>query len=1127
LTEAQLPLLRSTFAKEVKRNLFEAYLRPCETVINLVSTSISSSAAFPGGEAFHFAFSPKGHHVLAYSSSRIYVINTAERELAVKRELKILRRPASVAILDDGSLLAVLSTDHQVDIYDLTQAPPKHIRALELDHAPRTISLAPMGSVLAAAYDAGVEVYSLAATASLTDRRSVKCDAADSLSFSQDGTQLLGTTLNSRSPSTVILTAPYFDPGDCPPEESISQLWTTSILFPHSSRDCSHAISLPSPLDDEASWAFTYDRVFETFRAVRIDDLRNGTTYFTGPIPDLASGNKLLPTTLPTATSAGDLVAAGFQGKEIWLYGVPEDLDSSSDMSQSTVLNIANEVSTPTGSLARSNSAPSVRSHTWPRDPTSNRIPQWQLLSDKSRNTIIEGRNISTLQGISALKWVTRTSDACCSERLVVVAPGVVGQLSEAEDDGMAPVDGGRFSVLDFDYRPTNGEKCTITIEVGGNEPEVLEEEHRDLEAEVAIVRRRTVAQRGQKPHVLRAATVASRSPPSGSNAPARLGSVSAIPPMPPLPTTSSGPRVQLSPTEEQPETASIASLDEAQEALDAPYAHGSPRSGTTLRRAATAAAINRQLHPTRIVAQEHIQYRRADGREEHPHESDADNWVPPPPPYTRDPVAPLPEHLRNAVLAGAALNSPAPNIRRSSTQRSSGSTDSNIVNALHRSRSTFVPSSEAGRRHNFEPHRSVSDPTSLSTSDDSLDGSEAMTQGSITRFDELYDVSPPDSPELEPARPAVAATAIPSIPVMPGLTYQIPRRPVPSAEPDRNLMNPGPDPSNTHSEPLVAQPAVTDVSRRADSRTLQQWEGMVEPSRNLDVSRPSTGSSLTQTRLDAAVPLRPNDDHRLTELPPSTPTKTPPSSPPDEHIQPVESNRPSSLRVETTPATGPIESAHDTSIAGFSGPSPSQLARLNSRSGRPPNRVLNDPSRRGSGTFAQPNFGSPIHQSSPIARVPVPNAHARAGSHQYRQVWAPPTIPTIPGSPESPAHSPAGFSPSNIQSRQGGFAPVRQASSSTSNLRPRMQRLDTIHSVTSQSEPATHVRSLSMMRKPSRAGKSAAINIEQAKRRGWGGTRKRKKKDRDGASSAGWTDVTRDSYGDETKKKGSKCVVM
>jgi hypothetical protein len=65
------------------------------------------------------------------------------------------------------------------------------------------------------------------------------------------------------------------------------------------------------------------------------------------------------------------------------------------------------------------------------------------------------------------------------------------------------------------------------------------------------------------------------------------------------------------------------------------------------------------------------------------------------------------------------------------------------------------------------------------------------------------------------------------------------------------------------------------------------------------------------------------------------------------------------------------------------------------------------------------------------------------------------------------------------------------------------------------------------MMRKTSRAGKSAAINIEQAKRRGWGPTKMNRKKNRDGGSSAGWTDVTRDSYGDEMRRKGSKCIVM
>lgn len=104
LTDADLPRLRSLFAQEVKRNLFECYLRPRETLINLVSTSISSSAAFPGGEAFHFSFSPNGNFVLAYSSSRIYVLDVAAEKVAVKRELKILRRPSTATILDDGRL---------------------------------------------------------------------------------------------------------------------------------------------------------------------------------------------------------------------------------------------------------------------------------------------------------------------------------------------------------------------------------------------------------------------------------------------------------------------------------------------------------------------------------------------------------------------------------------------------------------------------------------------------------------------------------------------------------------------------------------------------------------------------------------------------------------------------------------------------------------------------------------------------------------------------------------------------------------------------------------------------------------------------------------------------------------
>ncbi len=86
-------------------------------------------------------------------------------------------------------------------------------------------------------------------------------------------------------------------------------------------------------------------------------------------------------------------------------------------------------------------------------------------------------------------------------------------------------MDGGRVTLLDFDYGLEDGQTTEITIEVGTKEPEVLEEEHRDMETEVAIVRRRTVAQkRGNRGGIMHAAT-------------------SAGPPVPPLPSQNSSAR--------------------------------------------------------------------------------------------------------------------------------------------------------------------------------------------------------------------------------------------------------------------------------------------------------------------------------------------------------------------------------------------------------------------------------------------------------------------------------------------------------------------------------------------------------------------------------------------------------
>ncbi|KAG6006822.1 hypothetical protein E4U54_000111 [Claviceps lovelessii] len=670
--DQHLPLLRRRFAREVKRNLFEAYLRPKQTLIKLVSNSISSSSC-PGGEGMQFGSSPRGHRILAYNSSRIHVMDVRNRSVRVEREFKIQRRPVAACISDDANTLAVLSTELHVDIYDLQSSPPYRKQSLVLDNKSHTISISSCGSVLAAAHDGGIEVSSLAASALSADKRAVKCDAVDTLAFSQDGTQILGSTVHSSPPSTVVLTAPYYDPGSqMMVDDNLSAMWTTSILFPNTSRDCSHAILLPTSDRGEPEWTFTYDRSFETFRAVRLDDLRNGTTYFTGPIPKAMSHTKLLPCTLPATTMQGELVSAGFHGKEIWVYGVPEDLDA---MPEPLPLPAGRDSSVNVPGLGTQNntqSIPSRRASIRGHDAESDRVPQWQILCDKLRNNLVAGFKLTEIDGVNSVRWVGQFGDSSCKERLVVTATGVTtGPRLLTEEENMDFVDGGRIALLDFDYALDNGDVTEITIEVGTDNAEPLTEERRDLATEVAIVRRRTVAQKrvgggGRGNSCSVNSSIGSGGENNTNNALLRAATAAAarahLPPLsghdddndPLVPRIIGQHPVSHSNGLARPDAEDdedlLASIEE-QEAMDAPYAHSSPRSQTTLRRAATAAAVSRQLNP-RTADGRPIEYRRADGRAEHPHESDADGWVPPPPPYQKEDPGDLPAFLRGPPVA-------------------------------------------------------------------------------------------------------------------------------------------------------------------------------------------------------------------------------------------------------------------------------------------------------------------------------------------------------------------------------------------------------------------------------------------------------------------------------------------
>jgi hypothetical protein len=650
--QALLPTLVKIFNEEGRRELFEAVLRPRVTEIQLICSASSSSAAFPRGEAFRFEFSPKGTHLLALSSSRIFVVNLAQPSVKVDRELKISKRPVCAAILDDGSILAVLSANNNVTLYNLT-GPAKIIRSFTLENEPRTIALSPGAEVLGAAFDGGIEVYSLHPSAGPTDRRAVNCDPVDSLAFSPDGTILLGTTLNTKTPTTVIVSAQHFSTDM--PVEGLAALWTTQVLFPRSSRDSSHASLLPGEEDEEgATWTFTYDRTYDTFRAVRVDDLRNGHTYFAGP-HDEERGIPTPPATLPASTKDGSLVAAGFSGGHIWIYGIPGKLDLPADFSDSTSV-----ASTPERS--NSSASRSVR--------RSLAVPQWQLLCDKVRNVFIRGREIGFVPGLSAVKFVATGG----YERLVAVAGGGVDEPQvcvEDYGDEYFAIGGGRVMVYDFFRLPQVPEKTTITIEIGDGiqgQVETLQEELRDIEVEVDLARRRTVALRRNAgartapmgPHEASNITIG-ESPRESRNQESRTFQT---PNQLLLPRqTPHRAATQRSPVTSRPPQPPSPEISD--EEADEPYIQGAPRSRTALQRAATVARavpragdVNRYA---RAVGPDGRPYQRpqpvpAPGQQGPPRpggppgqpQRPEERWEPPPPPYTprSENPAPLPPQL-------------------------------------------------------------------------------------------------------------------------------------------------------------------------------------------------------------------------------------------------------------------------------------------------------------------------------------------------------------------------------------------------------------------------------------------------------------------------------------------------
>lgn len=986
---------------------------------------------------------------------------------------------------------------------------------------------------------------------------------------------------------------------------------------------------------------------------MRTDDLRNGTTYFTGPVANANSAHKLLPTTLPTANDHGELVAAGFQGKEIWLYGVPEDLDALPTHGLNRRISGSHEPSdatTPRRSLSRRNSHPSPNA-THRRESSNNRVPQWQLL-ESVRNLFVRGREVARLDGVSAMKWVS--ADTPAQARLVAVAPGVAGQLSEVHEDGIDPIDGGRLTMLDFAYRGTDGEKRSVVIEVGDNEAEILEEGHRDLDAAVAVVRRRTVAQRRR-----------SQAPTAQVPAPtAKLAEASGLSSYTPsLPNHRSRTQAENPSTLEgvaEGDHSDTVSAD-GDELFDSPYSQTAPRSGVTLRRAATAVAVNRRFNPPQVPdAVVPLEFRRPGGRIGLPHESDADNWQPPPPPYSREPIEPLPFYLRNAILSGVATNV---HMQRSNSQRSE---ERDELSTLQRSATVVLPSrqdSQTSSRRLGRLQRRLSESsaaTRTSNSDTQRETRRSMITSPTREFDPLYDVSPPDSPAQRPAvvgelphTPTQLGDSRPASPVSASSRTTSPRNSttnivmsatissaVPEViEPDMDTPEPlvdAPDPPVNIPQPVerdVEPPQPIRAAPTPPPNRKHDLRGQIIPSSSevsalnlqfLPLSTPPANLDMEGTEtadgdFDSRAPKvalsyaqeTPEEPHRSRSVTPKQSEQgvdkpLPPRPSPrraitlaDIDIDTVSpENKPSRTSSLKRNATAPdkIETLTSNDIAAAM-PSPSavglpsaaQLASLGSRKGRP--RNLSDPSRRntnhlipvrpraGSNTYPSPSSSS---TSLPPSRNPPPqnpssnnSTRPRPRSLSNRSMarrglsstpispiieQATPRIDNFSGFTESPqtTTNPAASYPLVDQrdgsagsavsgrSRRSHYSSSTEFSLSTPELRPTIQRLETIHSVATNDGDAGEVPPVPPVPHIVRAntdidglgivsgskeqagsvGRSGGRNLKE-RARGWGGGTVKKKRPATAQSSKSAPMVGGIGEVEGGRKKDKKCVVM
>jgi hypothetical protein len=619
------------------------------TIIELVSISASSSA-FP--ESFGLSVSSKGRWIVAYSSGALYLIPAQQLPTIQNccRAFRLRRKPLAVVINDVGNY-AILNNTYKVDVYkcgdgslDSLSGPNQKVQTIQLNTEARAIALSANGELVAAGSDVGVEIVGLGLPEG-SDRRQIQSGPVESITFSDDQKSLLITGPSKRTRTTTLLSisisfeqAMMMDDAEEDQQIPVGKLWISQLIFPEQLQ-ARQSVFLPDPSNGQACELLAYDKQMDRFGI--FDTVLKTFTGKALSVPEevIWAGNGRYEDTLLGVSTTGTHVAVAVRLdhiSEIWAYETPSD---------------------------------------WREEdgPITNNSPIQRLIMAGQANTPAES--------VNCLRWIEEHDEP--PSKLLALISTTARSMPEDMEATAATAASGKIVLFDLDAR-TGLERLgqdQITVDLDEYPlTEELAEEQVEMEHEIDLVRRRTQVQRTRQSQ--------------RNREPQRTQDIPAIPQQRLRRSNSTSSRnSHTGPLQEVdlhssrlPRRRSFSSISDVGDdndfgpgvAVDEPYSQSAPRPQFMLNRAATVAQHAPAIH-LRGVPSRPLEYRRADGLREIPHESDADNWVPPPPPYTERPDAPgpnavsLPIHtipgLAERVLQGSHVQpnqNPSPHGMRS-----------------------------------------------------------------------------------------------------------------------------------------------------------------------------------------------------------------------------------------------------------------------------------------------------------------------------------------------------------------------------------------------------------------------------------------------------------------------------